>query len=254
MYHLVTQPLIVRHLRLAGWLAVLLLLNACGLEIETRPPPTPLPTREFNIIATADVQIVVGPASDAAAAAIAPDDVLGQPLELSIGQHISASGSYLENEDEAIGPMACRIERDSCAFGQLVTYRNPKILYSESEPPPFGAEDAMMHPAIVLPLATLADLVEREWAGEVQIMVTEAYDSLMEHDIAQTNLSRKYSQHFEGRSIDFVPWPPNLDQMARLCALAHHAGFDWVHNEENHCHASVNANSLCYTCAWKTEE
>lgn len=167
--------------------------------------------------------------------------------ELGAGQHIAADGSYSSIETEAAGPMVCQIQRDSDAFNQLIGVYDPRLLWSGGEVPPYGDEDHRMHPAMLKPLSTLVDLVDAEWAGEVKIMVTEAYDSLLDHDIAQTNSQAKYSLHFEGRSIDMIPWPPNDSPtiLSRMCALAHNAGFDWVHNEQNHCHASVNTPSLC---------
>jgi hypothetical protein len=102
-----------------------------------------------------------------------------------------------------------------------------------------------MHPAMLDPFNTLVDQVVREWGGQTQIMITEAYDSQLNHDIVQQDANSKYSLHFEGRSLDFIPWPPQEGRLARLCALAHVAGFDWVHNEADHCHASVRAQSLC---------
>ena len=145
--------------------------------------------------------------------------------------------------------MVCRIERDSCAFWQLARYPSSDILFAGSEPEPYNDEDALMHPDMILPLQLLAILVEAEWGGDVQVMVTDTYDSLLEHDAFHSNPEDKYSLHFEGLSIDFIPWPGELRYMSRLCALAYHAGFDWVHNEENHCHASVRAASLCNICS-----
>jgi hypothetical protein len=105
-----------------------------------------------------------------------------------------------------------------------------------------------MHPAMLLPLFRLQKLVDVEWGGEVRLRVTDAYDSLLEHDLAQPNPDRKYSLHFEGRSIDLTTWPIDQARYGRLCALAYCAGFDWVENEVDHCHASINAESLCVQC------
>jgi len=164
---------------------------------------------------------------------------------LGAGQHLSGRGSYTDTETLAAGPMLCHIEHGSPAFQHLVLYPAGTVLFSGSEPPPYDREDEMMHPAAVLPLSKLEALVRQEWGSEAQIMVTEAYDSRLAHDIAQSNATLKYSLHFEGRSLDVIPWPPNPERLARLCALAHAAGFDWVHNEGDHCHVSVEAESLC---------
>jgi hypothetical protein len=166
---------------------------------------------------------------------------------LGAGQHIAADGSYTANETESAGPMVCQIHRDSAAFGQLIGVFDNRILWSAGESPPYGDEDHRMHPAMLRPLTNFVELVDAEWAGETKIMVTEAYDSLLDHNLAQSDTSKKYSLHFEGRSIDMIPWPPSDSPatLSRFCALAHTAGFDWVHNEQDHCHASVNAVSLC---------
>jgi hypothetical protein len=170
---------------------------------------------------------------------------LTPPNELGAGQHISSSGDYRETETEAAGPMVCRIQRASPAFYQLASVSDPRLLWSGGETPPYNDEDHLMHPAMLAPFHALLDLVEVEWGGQTQLMVTEAFDSQLNHDLAQHDANSKYSLHFEGRSIDLIPWPPDEGRLARLCALAHAAGFDWVHNEDDHCHASVRAQSLC---------
>jgi hypothetical protein len=171
------------------------------------------------------------------------------PAEVPQGAHLSASGSFTETETEAAGPMVCQIQRNSCAFSHLVGDQDPNLLYSEGEPPPYGSEDRLMHPAMLRPLAKLAELVKQEWGEDSRLMITEAYDSLLEHDLTQPNLKLRYSLHFEGRSVDLVTIPPNIDRDPRLCALAIQAGFDWVHNEGDHCHSSIRAPSLCSVCS-----
>src|SRR5512137_2097273 len=127
--------------------------------------------------------------------------------ELPAGQTISSSCSYTQTETEAAGPMVCRIERNSCAYKNMVVNRDPNIVFSQHKPPPLTDEDAMMHPAMLLPLTRLSGLVKAEWGDTVQLMVTAAYDSILEHDPLQTDPARKYSLHFEGRSIDLVTYP-----------------------------------------------
>ncbi len=105
-----------------------------------------------------------------------------------------------------------------------------------------------MHPAMLLPLSHLRDLVNEEWGGAYQLRVTDAYDSLLEHDLGQPDENRKISLHFEGRAIDLTTWPIAPERYGRLCILAHCAGFDWVHNEGDHCHAAIQAESLCSKC------
>ena len=61
-------------------------------------------------------------------------------------------------------------------------------------------------------------------------------------DLAEPNPQQRYSLHYEGRSIDLITLPPDHSRNGRLCALALHAGFDWVHNEIDHCHASIRTN------------
>jgi hypothetical protein len=102
---------------------------------------------------------------------------------------------------------------------------------------------------MLTPLSRLSKLVLAEWDGAVQLRITDAYDSLLEHDLNQTDEDRKYSLHFEGRALDLTTWPVDKNRYGRLCALAHCAGFDWVHHEGTHCHASIRAKSLCLQCS-----
>jgi hypothetical protein len=164
------------------------------------------------------------------------------------GMVISARGSYTETETEAAGPMMSQIPRDSCEFNLLVRNLDPEIYFQNEEPAGFNDEDALMHPAMLKPLTELKRRVQQRWRGVVRLVVTEAYDSLMEHDLAQPDPAQKVALHFEGRSMDLVPMPATPENMAELCAMAHCAGFDWVHNEGTHCHASVKAESLCGVC------
>ena len=145
--------------------------------------------------------------------------------------------------------MLCRIQRESCAYRHLIGNPDPTIMFKRDEEPPYDQEDILVHPAMLMPLTRLNDLVVAEWGGAVQLRVTDAYDSLLEHDLAQVDESRKVALHFEGRSIDLTTWPIDSAQYGRLCALAHCAGFDWVHHEGDHCHASIKAESLCVQCS-----
>jgi|GEM_PF-4069690 len=106
-------------------------------------------------------------------------------------------------------------------------------------------EDFLMDPNAAAALQLLETLVAHEWidpyTGEpaVQIRVTEAYDSLIEHS--------KVSSHYHGRALDltFSPVPPpgavpRRHYYGRLARLAVCAGFDYVLFEDNfHVHASV---------------
>ncbi len=233
-------------LRLSLVMAILTaILSACAPDFAASSPIAPR--------ATPTPHVVVGLNTDKPVPlpTLTPTSVLfasPTPLvDLGAGQHITANGSYSAIETEAAGPMVCHIQRDSDAFSQFIGVFDSRLLWSGGEAPPYGDEDHRMHPAMLRPLSTLVDLVETEWNGEIKIMVTEAYDSLLDHDLAQADSQKKYSLHFEGRSIDMIPWPPSDSPtiLSRMCALAHTAGFDWVHNEQNHCHASVKAQSLC---------
>jgi hypothetical protein len=225
-----------------GWLLTLGVLAACAA-----PEPAKVVVR------------ISSPAPQTAPTASRPLIAAGPPTatpvpkcgltELPAGQTISSSCSYTQTETEAAGPMVCRIERNSCAYKNMVVNRDPNITFSQHKPPPLTDEDAMMHPAMLLPLTRLSDLVKAEWGDDVKLVVTAAYDSILEHDLAQNDPTRKYSLHFEGRSIDLIPYPSDAAKMARLCALALTAGFDWVHNENDHCHVSINATSLCTVCS-----
>lgn len=167
---------------------------------------------------------------------------------LAQGQHISASGSYTETERIASTPMLCHVRRDSCAYNRLVGILDPTIVFKQEEQPPFDTEDVLLHPALLSPLVRLNYLVLAEWNGSYRLRITDAYDSLLEHDPPESERSQRYSLHYEGRAVDFTTWPVDPSRYARLCALAHCAGFDWVHNEGTHCHASIRADSLCFLC------
>jgi hypothetical protein len=144
--------------------------------------------------------------------------------------------------------MVCRIERNDCAYYYLVGNLDRTIVFKREEEPPYDEEDILMHPDMVLPLSRLSQLVRAEWGGQVQLRVTDAYDSLLEHDLGQADENYKASLHFEGRAVDLTTWPIEPARYGRLCALAHCAGFAWVHNEGDHCHAAIAAPSLCGRC------
>ncbi len=230
---------------LIGIVLVLPLVSACD-SAPADAPPTP----------TTSAIAKVRPAVTASRPLPTPS---AQPLpgksgsacsltDLISGQHISASGSYTQTETQAAGPMICRIGRDSCAYHYLIGNLDPSIVFKEEEEAPYATEDILMHPAMYMPLNRLNQLVQAEWGGAVRLRVTDTYDSLLEHDLAQTDESQRYSLHFEGRSIDLTTWPIEPAYYGRLCALAHCAGFDWVNDEGDHCHASLKVESLCLRC------
>jgi len=169
-------------------------------------------------------------------------------MHLDTNQHVSARGSYTETQRSAAGRMVCRIEPDSCAYFMLVGNFDSTIIFKGEEIPPYNQEDNLMHPAMLLPVSRINEFVKDEWDGEMTLRVTEAYDSRLEHNLEQPDLDSRASLHFEGRAIDLTLWPNDRNNYSRLCALAHCAGFDWVHNEGNHCHAAIGAESLCLKC------
>lgn len=191
--------------------------------ITPRPSPTPTNTPEIETVCSTP--------------------------NLAVDQHIAKSGSYTETQTVAAGQMICRIERDKCPYNHLVGNLDPSIVYKQEEEPPFDREDILMHPAMLLPLHRLNELIRLEWNGDVRLRITDAYDSLLEHDLEQVDTNRRVSLHFEGRAIDLTTWPIDQTRYGRLCALAHCAGFDWVHNERTHCHAAIRAESLCQRCS-----
>ena len=219
----------------------LYLLSACA-STQAQTPPTPTPSATPTVAPTFTPRPTATPLPTATPEAACPLPAL------SAGQHISAGGSYTETQTSAAGSMVCRIGRDSCAFHYLVGDLNPAIVFKREEEPPFDREDILMHPAMILPLSRLSKLVLAEWGGQVRLRVTDAYDSLLEHDLAQPDERRKISLHFEGRAIDLTTHPVDRSRYNRLCALAHCAGFDWVINEGDHCHAAIKADSLCLRC------
>jgi len=215
---------------------------------EDTPVPQNLTSSNVTAIATAS-PVATYDYAGVAPTLSAKSSATCSLIRLVPGLHISASGSYSMTEDEAAGPMMCQVQRDSCAYGLLMTDRDPEIGFAEHKPQPFSLEDRMLHPAMLLPLTRLRNMVQSEWDGTVRLLVTAAYDSTGEQDPNQPDMKKKYSLHFEGRSIDLVTSPPDPEKLDRLCALASCAGFDWVQNESDHCHASVRADSLCTFCS-----
>lgn len=221
--------------------ALLLFLTACATtQAQSAATPTPLPTPSPTATAVPTATPTLTPTP-------VPESACPLP-NLYAGQHISAGGSYTQTQTAAAGPMHCRIEPGSCGYHRLVGNVDPSIVFKQEEEPPFDEEDILMHPAVILPLYRLNELVQAEWGGSYRLRVTDAYDSLLEHDLGQPDENRKISLHFEGRAIDITTWPIDTSRYARLCALAHCAGFDWVHNEGDHCHAAIKAESLCVGC------
>jgi hypothetical protein len=205
-------------------------------QMAVRPPPTPQSSANSVSVAKLSQTLKITPQP----ACFLPD--------VETGQHISASGSYTLTERAVSTPMQCHQARDSCGYHQLVGIVEPSIVFKQEEAAPFDTEDILMHPAMLQPLARLNQLVQAEWGGAYQLRVTDAYDSLLEHDPPDSEPSRRYSLHYEGRAIDLTLWPVDYRHYGRLCALAHCAGFDWVLNEVTHCHASIKAESLCEVC------
>ena len=232
---------------LFGW-AVAACASTGSEAAPTQPfvmPPTETPAVVVAVLAASPTPVWITPW----APATQPTSIV-LPPQILAGQHLAASGSYTATEDQAAGPMYCRIERDSCAFGALVAADIPGLIFVRAAPP-YADEVTLMHANLIRPLTRLHDLVESEWGGEIKLLVTAAYDSQGQHDLMENDPSRKYSLHFEGRSVDLALSSTDADKIARLCGLALQSGFDWVHNEGNHCHASVNADSLCFVCSWQ---
>ncbi len=236
-------------LNLPGALIVLLLpllacvrLNLAPPPVESiaggaGPPPSPGPPPATH----------PKPAATAAPLNIEPRPACFLP-NLATNAHIAAGGSYTLTERLASTPMQCHLTRDSCGYHRLVGLVEPSIIFKQEEAAPYHTEDVLMHPAMLQPLARLNALVRAEWGGDYQLRVTDAYDSLLSHAPPESEPSRRYSLHYEGRAIDLTLWPVAYERYGRLCALAHCAGFDWVHHEGTHCHASIKAESLCGVC------
>ncbi len=185
----------MRLLRLLIGIAVVLpLVSACDSAQATMlPTPTTLATATARPLPTPSAQPPIG----------TPRSACSLP-DLVPGEHISASGSYTQTETQAAGPMVCRIGRDSCAYHYLIGNLDPSIIFKEEEEAPYAAEDILMHPDMYMPLNRLNRLVQAEWGGAVRLRVTDTYDSLLEHDLTQPDASRRYSLHFEGRSVDLT--------------------------------------------------
>jgi hypothetical protein len=226
-------------------LSFILPANLC-IQINLSPPPITIMIPTPTLQPAATPLPTVTPTSQPAVKLI-PKPGCFLP-DLIVGQHISASGSYTETERSVSTPMVCHLQRDSCGYNQLVGILDPTIVFKQEEESPYDTEDILMHPAMLTPLSRLNRLVQAEWGDDVQLRVTEIYDSLLEHDPPESEPRSRYSLHYDGRAIDLTTWPVDQNRYGRLCALAHCAGFDWVHHEGNHCHASIKAETLCNQC------
>jgi hypothetical protein len=216
-------------------------LACVRVDLGARPTPPPSPTPL--------IWPTLSPWSTPMTAIFEPPEPTCPLPDLRAQQHISVSGSYTETERSASTPMLCHIKRDSCAYNQLVGLLEPTIIFKQAEDPPYNIEDMLVHPAMLKPLARLNQLVRAEWGGAYRLRVTAAYDSLLQHDPPESKPETRYSLHYEGRAVDLTTWPIDQSRYGRLCALAHCAGFDWVLDEGNHCHASIQASSLCTQCS-----
>jgi hypothetical protein len=205
-----------------------------------QPTATPLVWPTLSPRPTPELTFVLAPSLTL------PPECLQPPVPA--GQHSTPTGDTTTREKFVVGPMLCHVQPGSCAYNLLVGKPDPDIVFKREEPAPYDLEDMLIHPALVQPLTRLHQLVQAEWGGAVKLRVTDAYDSLLSHDPANSDPATRYSLHYEGRAIDLTTWPVDRSRYDRLCALALCAGFDWVHNEETHCHASVTATSLCTEC------
>jgi len=139
------------------------------------------------------------------------------PAEVPQGATLSASGSITETETEAAGPMACQIQRNSCAFSHLVGDLDPNLLYSEGETPPYGDNDADLFAALADFEATYShyaefqDRMEHYWCLRwlLQEGVTEATARVI-----RENLVRFEQLPLVMRVADLPPQP--ADTMVRI--------------------------------------
>lgn len=241
---------------MAFGLATIMLATLACIQIDLSPPPPAVVVLPVGTAVPATPTPVVWPTLSPRTPPMlfrvmtthTASPQLCQFLDLPAGQHVSGDGDYDIRESPAVGRMECQIKRNSCAYDKLVGTLDPSIIYKKEETAPFDSEDLLVHPALVQPLTRLNQLVQAEWKGTYQLRITEAYDSLLSHDPPNSEPASRYSLHYEGRAIDFTTFPVDRRLSPRLCALAVCAGFDWVHNETTHCHASVRATSLCEAC------
>jgi len=190
-----------------------------------------------------------------------PVRALEKDDELCPGAHFRLREEWPGKEDMTVGLSTedTRLSRED-AFRYLTDYRLgnglAQCMFKNEETlglwhrnavagQSYVDEDFLMDPNAAAALQLLEVLVAHEWidphTGEpaVQIRVTEAYDSLIEHS--------KTSSHYHGRALDltFSPVPPpgaapRREYYGRLARLAVCAGFDYVLFEDNfHVHASV---------------
>jgi hypothetical protein len=138
------------------------------------------------------------------------------------GEHVPAT-----SEVEAVGSIAAPVQRGTLAYGRLVRFSAPGIVFKDEEGT--GA-DRLMTPKLRARLVALAARVQREWPG-VELRVTEAWDEDIEHG--------RRSLHYEGRAADLTTSDRDAGKLGRLGALAVQVGCEWVYREDNHVHVSV---------------
>ncbi len=155
---------------------------------------------------------------------------------LTPGPALSKVGGVLElgewvprqSEQDAIGQVVVRVSREMPDYRSLLRNPSSDIVFKDEEST--GA-DRMMTRRLTRRLATLNQLVRREWGG-VSVRVTEAWDENGEHGPS--------SAHYEGRAVDLTTSDIDPSKLGRLAFLAVAAGFDWVYFEDRtHVHASV---------------
>jgi hedgehog signaling domain-containing protein len=155
---------------------------------------------------------------------------------LTAGPALSKAGGVLDlgervprqTEQDTIGQVVVRVSREMPDYRALLRNPSSDIVFKDEEST--GA-DRMMTRRLTRRLATLNQLVRREWDG-VSVRVTEAWDENGEHGPA--------SAHYEGRAVDLTTSDIDPSKLGRLAFLAVEAGFDWVYFEDRtHVHASV---------------
>ncbi|HVK08481.1 MAG TPA: hypothetical protein VM597_06850 [Gemmataceae bacterium] len=163
------------------------------------------------------------------------------------GGYQTGTGTFVFGlpESGANDPIKARISRGTSAYDALMDLDSAWIggtrLFKDEEPTPYATSDHKGDPALLVPLARLAQLIDTVDAADRfagvdaplpnPLRITEVFDEQGEHSST--------SRHYEGRAIDIGVTGKALERVLGLGLLA---GFSWVNAEGNHAHFSYTGS------------
>lgn len=129
----------------------------------------------------------------------------------------------------------CRIQENICPYSYLVGNLDAGIAFPVAGTTQ-NAQNRLMHPAMLKPLAALRAAVLNRWGGKNALVVMKAYDP-----------AGDLSALGQTAEITLLP-KPGEQEFAAFCGMAFRAGFDWVGNEGDRCRVAIKAVPLCAAC------